>query len=292
MFLSVLKQPLLHFLLLGALIFLAYAASDAELESEPADLADTIQVDRQTLLDFMQYQANAFEPALFAARLDEMGEAEVQELVQAYVREEALYREALRLGMDEGDYIVRQRLVQKVEFLLENLAATGIEPDSADLEAFYQARLDDYAIASAYTFTHIFFDIRQGSPEQALARAQDTLAESAEISFEESSLHGDRFPFLQDYVERSRDFIVNNFGADFVGELDLLRPGDPAWQGPLTSRYGFHLVLLRGRTEAYTPALAEIRERVLEDFRYDSLLRAREQAEQRVVAEYSVELAL
>jgi len=292
MVISILKQPLLHFLLLGTLIFLAYSATENVVDGEATSSDDTIVVDRSALLNFMQYQAGAFEPDLFEARLDALNGEELDALVLDYVREEALYREALKLSMDVGDYIIRQRLVQKVEFLLENLAITGINPTTEELQAFYQARRADYQVAPSYTFTHIFFDTRLEGPERALTRANQTLAGGTLASAGEASQFGDRFPFLQVYTERSRDFIVNNFSAEFVNALDELVPDPDAWQGPLASRYGFHLVLLQARSAEQIPEFDDIRERVLDDFRYEALLRARQEAEQRVMAEYSVELEL
>lgn len=286
-----LKQPLVHFLVLGGLIFLAYAiTADPAAETSTDQAGKTIVVDRAALLDYMQYQAQAFEPDLFEARLAAMSDAEITELVAAYVREEALYREGLGLGMDQADYVIRQRVVQKVEFLLENLVASDINPTDAELQAYYDTHVADYLTDAAYTFTHIFFD-GQADMASARAKADALLADSAGITFDQASRHGDRYPFLQNYVERTRDFIGNNFSADFVAQLDMLTPGE-TWQGPLASRYGWHLVMLRARTEAFTPPLADIRARVLDDYRYDMLVQTREDAEQRAIAEYAVSLKL
>ncbi len=285
-----LKQPLVHFLVLGGLIFLAYAMTADPAVEAAADGGNTIVVDRAALLDYMQYQAQAFEPEVFEARLAEMSDEEIDALVAAYVREEALYREGLGMGMDQADYVIRQRIVQKVEFLLENLVAADINPTDADLQAYYDARVADYLSDSVYTFTHIFFD-GQADMAGARAKAVALLADSADIAFEQSSQHGDRYPFLQNYVERTRDFVGNNFSADFVAQLDALTPGEN-WQGPFASRYGWHLVMLRARTEPQTPPLADIRDRVVDDYRYDMLVQSREDAEARVIAEYPVSVQL
>lgn len=285
------KQPLVHFIVLGGLIFLAYAMTvdpSAEAEAEPG--GNTIIVDRATLLDYMQYHAQAFEPEVFEARLAAMSDEEIDALVAAYVREEALYREGLGMGMDQADYVIRQRIVQKVEFLLENLVAADINPTDAELQAYYDTHVADYLNDSTYTFTHIFFD-GQLDMGAARAKAEALLADSDDIAFEQSSQHGDRYPFLQNYVERTRDFVGNNFSADFVAQLDALAPGEN-WQGPFASRYGWHLVMLRARTEPLTPPLADIRDRVVDDYRYDLLVQSREDAEARVIAEYPVSVQL
>ncbi len=292
MFTSLLKQPLLHFLLVGALIFGAnYFYSDPTIVSQGDD-ASVIVVDRNALLDFMQYRAKVFESETFNAQLDVMNAEEVQNLVDDYVRQEALYREALRMSMDQGDPVIRERLVQKVEFLLENLAVENMNPTDQQLEGFYETHKADYRLDSVYTFTHIFFDAQQGGMEDAKKRAQALLSTAAEISYGESAQYGDRYPFLQNYVERTRDFVSNNFSADFVTALDAMAIGEALWQGPVSSRYGYHLVMLMARSEPFIPSLTEIVERVVDDYRFEAQLRSRQDAGDKVVAEYDVQISL
>lgn len=288
---SFFKQPLLHFLLLGALLFVVQQRRADEPQAEVAD-DSVIIVDRNALLDYMQYQAQTFEPAMFNERLDAMPAEERDRVVANYVREEALYREALRMHMDEGDYIIKQRLVQKVEFLLENLVADSINPTDIELNAFFAERQNDYRIAPVYSFTHIFFDKEQAGLEAARQRATALLDAGIDIAFADSAQHGDRFPFLQNYVERTQNFVVNNFSADFVAELDKLQPSSTQWYGPIESRYGYHLVMLTNRSEATSPALAQIREQVLDDFRYEMLVNNRESAVKGVIDGYQIQVNL
>jgi hypothetical protein len=292
MFISLLKQPLLHFLLAGAMIFgINQFYADPRPDSNDAD-ESVIVVDRTALLDFMQYRARIFEPQTFNAQLDAMSAEEKQALVDDYVRQEALYREALRMEMDQGDPVIQERLVQKMEFLLENLAAEAINPTDRQLADFYEEHKQNYELDAVYTFTHIFFDAQQAGMEDARLRAEALLAVAEDITYEESAEYGDRFPFLQNYEERTRDFVSNNFSADFVAALDVLMPGVATWQGPISSRYGYHLVMLRARTEPFVPAFTEISERVADDYRYEASLRSREAAEDKVIAEYEVQMSL
>jgi hypothetical protein len=282
----ILQQPLLHFLVLGALLFVFLREPESALESGAEDRL--IRVDRQSLLDYLQYQAKAFEPTLFGERLAAMSEQELERVIQNFVREEALYREALRMRMEEGDYIIKQRLVQKVEFLLENTLAEAVAPSEEALDGFYRERIAEYEVAPVYSFTHVFFDAGRGGMDEALQRAKAAQSRVARLRFDEASQLGDRFPFLQNYVERTQDFVVNNFGADFIDSLQALEPSDTEWRGPLASRYGYHFVMLIARQPATTPPLAEIRERVLDDYRYEAIVRSRQQAEQEVIAGYQV----
>ena len=290
---KLIKQPLLHFLVAGILIFAGYQWS-APAVSDIENLEKLIPVDRLALLNFMQFRAQAFQPELFSEQLDAMSESDLEKLIDDFVREEALYREALALGMDQGDYIIRQRLVQKVEFLLENMVNQSLVPDDAVIASWFDERRSDYQIDAVYTFTHIFFDAGERGQEQAQQDALSLLnsANIGDIAFNDASQYGDRYPFLQNYVERTRDFVVNNFTEDFVARLDTLAPSDQDWAGPFESRYGFHLVMLRSKTDPYIPAFEEIRERVLDDWRFESVLQNRREAEQQVIDAYEVRLDL
>ena len=289
---ALIREPLLHFLLAGALLFIWYEMSGAA-DAEAQD-PSVIEVDREALLAFMQYRASAFEPELFRARLDAMPAGELRALVEDYVREEVLYREALAMAMDEGDYIIRQRLVQKLDFLLEDAARQAPDPDAATLAAFHQARREDYRVDAAYTFTHIFFDAEKRGWDEARAAALALLesGETASLAFTDAGRYSDRYPFLQNYVERTRDYVANNFNDDFVAALDAIEAPGRQWRGPFASRYGYHLVMLRERTEPYIPELPAVRERVLEDYRFESMLRAREAALDRLISEYEVDVNL
>jgi len=290
---KLIKQPLLHFLVAGILIFAGYQWS-APAVSDIENLEKVIPVDRLALLNFMQFRAQAFQPELFSEQLDAMSESDLEKLIDDFVREEALYREALALGMDQGDYIIRQRLVQKVEFLLENMVNQSLVPDDAVIASWFDERRSDYQIDAIYTFTHIFFDAGERGQEQAQQDALSLLnsANIGDIAFNDASQYGDRYPFLQNYVERTRDFVVNNFTEDFVARLDTLAPSDQDWAGPFESRYGFHLVMLRSKKDPYIPAFEEIRERVLDDWRFESVLQNRREAEQQVIDAYEVRLDL
>ncbi len=290
---ALLKQPLLHFLIAGLVIFLAYQFSGRP-EEESLDNGRVIEVDRMALLNFMQYRAQAFRPDIFSEQLDAMSDPERARLVDDFVREEALHREALAMGMDQGDYIIRQRLVQKVEFLLENVTNQALEPDEEVITAWYNDHRDDYRVDAVYTFTHIFFDAGERGSGQARQDATNLLGtpQLTAARFNDASTFGDRYPFLQNYVERTRDFVVNNFTPEFVDALDRITPSNETWYGPFESRYGWHLVMLRQRSEPYIPELDSIRDRVMDDWRYEAVLESRRGAEQQVIDQYDVRVDL
>ena len=262
-------EPLVHFLVAGAVLFSAYRIAHGP--ATPAD-EHTIVVSRQALLTFMQYRANAFEPKTFGTALDAMSSQDLRRLVDDYVEEEALYREAKSLGLESSDYVIRQRMIQKMRFLLSN--GTESELDEAALRDYFVAHKDAYAIAPSVTFTHVFFDTTRRGADAAKAEAERTLRElnASHAGFNDAPSHGDRFPFATNYVARTYDYVAGQFGNEFAAALAKLEPNDE-WQGPLRSAYGQHIVLLTRRTPSRSPHLDEVRDQVESDY-----LRARADA--------------
>src|SRR3990172_7772281 len=118
-----LRQPLLHFLLLGGAVFLLFEYFPVK--SGIAPEARSIVIDREALLDFMQYRSQAFNRQYFAQQFDTMSQPDRQRLIDDLVREEVLYREALALHLNDNDYVIRRRLVQKLEFLTQGFITAG-----------------------------------------------------------------------------------------------------------------------------------------------------------------------
>jgi hypothetical protein len=252
----------------------------------------TIVVDRGSLITFMQYRSNAFEEAVFSKQFDELSETQVQALVDQYVREEALYREALALGLEKEDYIIRQRLIQKLEFLIGDTAAAEATPTQAQLEEFFTKNQQDYTEPPVYTFTHVFLDAEKRGREaahEAAVRMLVTLNRDR-APFDAASSRGDRPLFFQNYVDRTRDFVVSHMGEELTSALDQVEPSASIWRGPYPSPYGWHLILMTARRAARLPAIAEIQERVTEDYQRIATDRARRRAVDELVAKYQLRL--
>jgi PPIC-type PPIASE domain len=282
-----LREPLLQFLLAGAAIYIAWAHWGHTQEG-----TRRIVVDRGVLLRYMQYQAQAFEPGSFARRFDAMGEVQRRSLIADYVREESLYREARALGLERGDYVMRQRLVQKINFLLE--APDAGEPSEADLQQYLAGHAALYRVAPSWTFTHVFVDPAAHPAESAEDRARQLLARlnRSQAGFNDAPRYSDRYPFLQNYVERTGDYIESHFGKSFAAALLTLPVDSRRWQGPLHSDQGWHLVLVTAHAPRRDPALAEVRAQVRDDFRRDAAAGRQEKAIQDVVSRYSVEIKM
>lgn len=281
------REPLLHFLLAAFLLFGAYAF----LHPGAGNAGRVVRVDRKALVDHLQYRSQAFASGAFEKAFDDLDAKAREALIDDYVREEVLLREARTLGFEDGDYVIRQRLVQRLGFVLEEAATPRTMPDDTSLDVWFSAHAADYQEPAAYTFTHIFFDgeSRGSTQAEAIARRTVPLLHARKAGFADAVLYGDRFPYLLNYVERTADFVQSQFGDAFLASLDALPVDGKRWQGPIASDLGWHLLLLTQRIPARQPPLAAIRERVLEDWKREQTELARRAAVQRLVGSYRVE---
>ena len=189
---------------------------------------------------------------------------ELQGLVEAHIREEVYYREALAIGLEADDTIIRRRLVQKMEFLSEDLALQ-VEPTDEALGAFFEAHAEDYRLPPRLTFSHIYFNLdRRGEAarqdaEQALAALQSMT--EPPLSAPE---RGDGFMLPYDYTAQTPLDVANQFGQDFAQAVVDLEPG--VWDGPIASGYGLHLVRIEDRTEPRMPDFEQVRDYIQRDF--------------------------
>tara|TARA_A100001037_G_scaffold296330_1_gene316678 strand:+ start:7141 stop:8052 length:912 start_codon:yes stop_codon:yes gene_type:complete len=260
---SLLKQPLLHFLALGLALFWLF---DLVADDESVD-DSVIVVDRPALLTFIQYRSRSFDPGVAAARLEALSPLERELLIADFVREEALHRRALELGMEADDYIIKRRLVQKLEFVTNSFVGEGLQATEEDVAAYYAENVDDYYVPPSATFTHVFFDKERHAPEELsrLARAKLVELNESGADFSSSVRHGDRFLYHVNYVERDPELVASHFGSSMSGHVFDLEPNDQRWRGPFESPFGLHLVMLTRREAGRTPPLEEIRPRVDSD---------------------------
>ena len=201
---------------------------------------------------------------------------ELDGLVSAFVKEEIYYREALMLNLDANDTIVRRRLVQKLTFLTEDIA-TNEPPATEALQSFYTAQIDKYMEPAKFSFAHRYFstDRRDNSQDIALQALTDT------------SLKSDPFMLQREYAQRSQRDVGNLFGRDFAEKLAEL-PTSDAWQGPLKSAYGWHVVKLLNVAPARVQPFNEVIEKVKVDWQQAQRKVANETYFTNLKAKYSV----
>ena len=189
---------------------------------------------------------------------------ERQGLIDQYIRETVLYREALAMGLDKDDTIVRRRLAQKLEFLSQDLIRPS-PPSEEELRAYFEAHSERYRPPDLITMTHIFLD-----PDK---RGDRTLEDAAAVKVELEALEqppqdgrdfGDPFMLQSYYPERSQDELAKLFGDEFAQSVFALEP--ERWHGPVLSGYGVHLVYLHQRQDAPAPTFSGIEDRVRQDW--------------------------
>ena len=284
----ILREPLFHFVAAGGVLFLIFGLTHEASPDLPSDR--TIIVDREALLNFLQYRSKAFQEEYFTKQLDAMSAEERKSLVNQYVEEEMLYREAKALQLEEGDYVIRQRLVQKMRYLIDDLIEGGSGPNDAALNTYLQKNRDVYTVAPSVTFTHVFLDpsLHGDGAAKKMAEALKIRLNSGKVGFNDAPRFGDRFPFLQNYVERTFDYVGSQFGNEFVANMKNVTPSDKLWKGPIPSTHGYHLVMLTSRTEARLPELGEIRAQLEEDWKRDRAEAARSLSMTRLAREYTI----
>jgi len=284
-----LKEPLVHFLAAGLGLFVLFGVVN---RGEPDADPNVVIVDHDALLTFVQYRIKAFNPALAEKKLSSLSDEELQNLIDDYVREEVLHREATQLGLGEDDYVIRRRLVQKLEFITEGFAEAAVDVDRSALQRYFDANKADYYVEPFVTFTHVFFETEDRPREQAHAAAEKKLLELNRdgVPFADAPQHGDRFLYHVNYVERTPEYVASHFGVPMAKAVFELEPNDFIWRGPFDSPYGVHLVLLTTNEPGRDPELAELEDRVREDARRAMIREETEAAIDDIVETYDVRI--
>lgn len=265
-----LREPLLHFAVIGGLIFLLYAAIAGP---APAP-TNVIVVGPERIVQLNQrYQAVwRRAPTKDEARL----------MLDDYVREEVYYREALALGLDRDDTVIRRRLRQKMEFLTDT-GADVLKPKASELEAYFAANEKSYSTSPRIAFEQVF--LGQNPDTATIAQTLNTLRSTPSA---DPSTVGER-SLLPVRLDLSPPNAVDGvFGENFFNRLSPIAVGE--WNGPVVSGYGVHLVRILESSPASTPPLEEQRDAVLRDWRAAKALELRELAYAKVLERYTVEI--
>ena len=262
-----LRDPLLLFLLIGAVVF----------------AADWLNARDESFTVVVSPEQAARMAELWKTQMGRAPSSdELNALIDDHVREEILVREAKRLRLDEGDVIVRRRLAQKLAFLTEDVAALE-PPSAAELRAYFDANQQRYETPATISFSHIFF-----SPERREDAALDARRALGTLDSDEWRRAGDPFLLGRTYAYSSLARVRKDFGdafADAVAGLDV----DAAWQGPVQSSYGFHLLRVDGRTPATGADYESVAARVAADFDANRRAEANRQYFDDLMARYEVQ---
>jgi hypothetical protein len=242
-----LREPLLQFIALGAILFWLTALPGKTPEATPERIVVT------------------------AARIDNLARSfatvwqrqptpdELRGLVEDHIRDEVYYREGMALGIDADDIVIRRRIRQKMEFYAEDVAAA--EPTDAELEAYLTAHPRNFRIEPTVSFRQVFLSARRQASLDADAK---TVALALARPGADPAALGDGFLLGADFEGRDRRAVATDFGERFADTVFSVPAG--AWQGPFVSPFGLHFVFVRQRSEGGQRPLAEVRDIVARDW--------------------------
>lgn len=262
------REPLVHFLILGALIF-AGISGVRSLERP------TVRLEAQDIEQLAEYWASqAQRPPT---------KDELRGIIQDRIDEEILAREAMKLGMDKGDLIIRRRLAQKLAFASEDTGAAK-EPGEADLRAAYERNRSRYAEPGEVAFRHLYFSQDRGV-EAARAGAQTALNQANAGK----APTGDASMLPLSYADAQPDMLARDYGPEFARAVTEAPIG--RWSGPVRSALGWHIIEVTARKPGAVPPFAEVSDRVRNDVVADRRKAANQAALDRLRRKYRVEIA-
>jgi peptidyl-prolyl cis-trans isomerase C len=273
-----LREPLLHFLLVGLVLFTGYSVLHPKPEATPESNRIILTPD-----DLLQMSVTWLAQGRPPPTSEQM-----QNLIELKVREEVLFREAVALGLDKDDTIVKRRLAQKMEFLAEG-ASTDNEPTTDMLRAWFKENPERFALLPRVSFRHLYFSSdRHG--EQAREAATHALGDLAGKpgDWKDAGALGDPFMYQDYYGDRSLDDMAKLFGSNFARQLVGLKPG--SWQGPIESGYGWHLVFVDSSVPSRVPTFEEIEPDIKSNWIEAQRMEAKRKAYETMRAGYQVVL--
>jgi hypothetical protein len=266
-----LGEPMLHFLVIGIGLFAAYQWM-APVDSDGRRIVIT-----QGVVDDLVTQH-------VAARGREPSSTELNHLVESYVRDEILYREGVRLGLDRDDIVVKRRVRQKIEVIAEEDASTRA-PSDADLSAYLTANQARFVQPAILTFEQVFLGHAASGP--AVVRAVAITREGLRSGTDPEKL-GKPTLLPRRMTRAPADLVARDFGASFADALENVPVGE--WVGPIDSSFGAHYVRVADRTPAAAPQLAAVRDQVVREWENERRQRARDDAYTKMRGEYQVSI--
>lgn len=272
---ALLREPVIHFAVMGVVIF---ALHSLIAESSP-DEDESIHITRSDIQTLVQ----TFEMTWRRAPTQD----ELQRLIDERVLEEVYYREALELGLDVDDTIIRRRLRQKMEFLVHDLALPR-HPSESLLRRYFDAHREDFRTEPRFSFEQVFF-IGGAEPERAAARAaalRDAHAAGGDVPADA----GDRIALERSHDEMERARVAATFGQSFADALAELEPG--RWHAPVHSGYGVHVVRVTAHQPGHVPEYPDIADAVKREWEHSEREAANQRVEQELMSRHEIRVDL
>ena len=260
-----LREPLLHFLVIGLALFLLYG------QVSPGDSDSRRITVSQSQVDDMvrQYQSTWNR---------QPSSAELNGLIETYVRDEITYREGLSMGLDKDDAVIKRRVRQKYDLIAEEEERSA--PSDADLLAYLKAHPADFVRPALVSFDQVFFDPANSSPEAV------AVAKAALTTGTDPAALGQPTMLPRQVANSSLDLVARDFGDGFAKQVGVAPVGN--WVGPLASGYGVHLVRVSARAAPSLPPLDRVRAAVAREWENDRRTRSRDADYRKLRAEYDV----
>jgi len=265
-----LKEPLLHFIVVGALVFFLFSMvnKDESYFDDNKIVVSIAKIDRLSA----NWSKKWNRPPT---------KTELKGLVESYIKEEGYYREALALGLDQNDTILRRRLMQKMEFLSNDLAELN-SPDESALNKYFIDNQEKYKLPDRVSFTHIYFSWEKRG-EKVVEDAMSVLSGLNALRAPEL---GDSFMMQYDFVQETPFEVERLFGKEFAEQL--FKSEINTWQGPIESGYGLHLVQISEKIDSRMPDLASVIDKVRTDLMFERRQKMNKEIYERFKERYEI----
>ena len=271
---KILKEPLLHFIVIGAFFFMLYGWVN-----EGGDSQETIYFDDYDMNNLIASWEMQWK------RLP--SQEELKNLVDLNIRQEIFYQEALKMNLDHNDEIIKRRLAQKMQFLSNDLA-TFKEPNREALEDYYEANADKYLSPFEFSFYQII--LSRDHRDNPAADAEKLLKEFGAYGPEALQGKGDPLPFPFDYENIDEEALSRQLGLQFSRRLETIETGK--WTGPIPSGFGLHLVYLKTRKDPQAPPFESIQRELTRDLEYETQQKVNDLVFEELKKNYRIEFDL
>jgi parvulin-like peptidyl-prolyl isomerase len=273
---NILKEPLVHFVLFGVVVFGAYLLFKAPVEA--THKKDSIEITAEDVAQMV-----------FAWRAQgrpELTQDQLQSLIDQKIAEEVLFREGIALGLDQNDEVIKRRIAQKMDFLAADIAELQ-ELEKDELTEWYSAHKSEFALPPRASFRHLYFspDKRGGAAKDDAATAKAAIQGRAPGTLELAGI-ADQFVLRSYYANTSPYQLLKEFGPGFAEELFELKPGD--WSDPIRSGYGWHLVWVEKIEPGRIPTLDEVEDDVRMAWRNQRYQEIKKSALDEMLSRYEV----
>ena len=274
---KLIKEPFLHFLFLGILIFIAGAIYQAKFKSDRF----VLKIGKEELAKLeMDWEKQYATPPT---------KEQIEALVAKYIREEIFYREGIELNLGNDDEIVRRRIAQKYEFLQQDHDFTE-NPSENELKKYYVNNKTNYIIPQNVSFSHIYFSTDKDGDSKARFRALRILNSLQNSDLKRAPELGDRFAFQYDYAQLTKVDAEKQFGQSVLSD-SLFSVPTGKWVGPIRSGYGWHLIYVVNSVPSVARPFDEVRKQVTENYLESFRQQKNEEAFAKLEKKYHVELS-